>query len=319
MRHAALVLAALALAACQRPPGEPPMSGYVEAELVYVAAGAAGTLQGVAVQRGQRVQRGQPLFTLDAAPETLGREAAAARSEAAAAMAQNLRKGRRPLELKAIDAQLAQARAALQASSTALARNRALVDQGFVAATRLDELAAARERDAARVKELEADRAFADQAARSDEIAAALAEARGAEADAALARWRIGEKQRSAPADALVYDVIHRAGEWVPAGAPVVALLPPGALKLCFFVPQAALARLQVGQDVAVSCDGCPPGLSARVRFIAPQAEFTPPVIYSNESRSKLVFRVEATPHDATALKPGQPVDVRLQPARSAS
>jgi HlyD family secretion protein len=312
MRFRSLAFAALALVGCERQRGEPAMSGYVEAELVYIAAGAAGTLHSVAVQRGERVQRGQPLFALDAAPETLGRDAATARSEAAAAQAQDLRKGRRPLELKAIDEQLAQARAALQASTAALARNRSLVDQGFLAATRLDDLVAARERDAARVKELEADRAFATQAARNDAIAAAAAQARGAEADAALAQWRIGEKQRTAPADALVYDVMYRPGEWVGAGTPVVALLPPAALKLRFFVPQVALARLQIGQDVAVSCDGCPTGLSARVRFIAPQAEFTPPVIYSNESRSKLVFLVEATPNDAAALKPGQPVDVRF-------
>jgi HlyD family secretion protein len=97
---------------------------------------------------------------------------------------------------------------------------------------------AARDRDAARFKELQAQRALAAKAARSDEVAAAAAESRGTSADLALASWREGQKQRTAPTDATVFDVMYRVGEWVPAGAPVVALLPPGALKVRFFVPE---------------------------------------------------------------------------------
>ena len=149
-------------------------------------------------------------------------------------------------------------------------------------------------------------------AARSDEIDAARADRRGAEADLALARWREGQKQRQAPTAALVQDVMYRVGEWVPAGAPVVALLPPGALKVRFFVPEQLLPQARVGREVLLACDGCAAGLKARIRWVSAQAEFTPPVIYSNGSRSKLVFMVEADPLDAAALKPGQPLDVRF-------
>jgi HlyD family secretion protein len=114
-----------------------------------------------------------------------------------------------------------------------------------------------------------------------------------------------------------VQDVMLRAGEYAAPGAPVVALLPDGALKVRFFLPQAALARVQVGQAVMLACDGCPSGLSATVAFMSDQAEYTPPVIYSNDSRAKLVFMIEARPdaRSASLLKPGQPVDVRLAPA----
>lgn len=302
-------LALLALAGCSGPPAPAPFPGYAEAEFVYVAAPTSGTLQALAVQRGATVAKGQPLFTLDTDAEALTAAGAGARRERAAAVESNLRKGRRPLELKAIDEQLAQAQAALAASTATLARNRQLVDQGFVSALSLDTLAAARERDAARVKELEAQRAFASQAARSDELAAAAADLRATQADLDIARWREGQRARTAPAAALVQDTLYQPGEWVPAGAPVVALLPPGALKLRFFVPQAQLAALRVGTTVQVRCDGCA-AQTATVRWISPQAEFTPPVIYSNGSRSKLVFMVEAAPADAAALKPGQPVDI---------
>ncbi len=317
-RGAAVALLVLTLAACAPHGDDAAMTGYAEAELVYVAATSAGVLDQVAVQRGDKVTRGQLLFTLDADAETLASGAAQARSERALAQADNLRKGRRVPELQALDEQLAQARAAASASAVALQRQQRLVEQGFVAALRLDELVASRDRDAARVRELQAQRALAATATgRSDEIAAAAAEARGSAADLALAQWRQSQRQRLAPADAVVYDVVHRSGEWVAAGAPVMALLPPAALKVRFFVPEPELARAVVGTQVAVSCSGCPAGSSARIRWVSPQAEFTPPVIYSAGSRSKLVFMVEADPSDPGQLKPGQPLDVRF--ARAAS
>jgi HlyD family secretion protein len=309
-----LLLPALALlAACGGPNESTPFSGYAEADLVQLAPPFAGRLQTLSVQRGQQVARGAPVFALETDSEALSRESAAARAERAGATVADLKKGKRPNELAAIEQQLVQAQAALRASESQLQRNRALVAQGFIAAVQLDELASARDRDAARVRELQADRASALEAARADQIAAAEADARGSQADLANARWRQDQQQRSAPADALVYDVMYRVGEWVPAGAPVVSLLPPGALKVRFYVPQPELARIAVGQEVTLSCDGCPAGMTARVSFVSPQAEYTPPVIYSNSARSKLVFLAEARPLGAAAtqLKPGQPVDVR--------
>lgn len=309
----ALALAlALLLPACQRPADEAPMSGYAEAELTYVSASAAGTLAAVSVRRGDRVAAGQALYALDADAEQYGRASAQARSERAAAQTADLEKGRRPLELRALDEQLAQAQAALAASTTALTRQQALVKQGFVAELKLDELVAAHDRDTARLQELQAQRALALQPARADTVEAARAEQRGAAADLALARWREAQKQRTAPVAAEVFDVMYRPGEWVPAGAPVVALLPPGALKVRFFVAEPQLAQARTGREVLLACDGCAAGLKARIRWVSPQAEFTPPVIYSNGSRSKLVFMVEAEPLGAAVLRPGQPLDVRF-------
>jgi HlyD family secretion protein len=305
-------MVALAMAGCGGPAGEAPMSGYAEAELVYLAPSAGGLLQTLAVRRGEQVARGQALYSLEAAAEALGSASAQARGERAQAQVANLGKGRRPLELQALDQQLNQARANLASSTATLERNQGLVAQGYLAPLRLEELQAARDRDVARVKELQAQRNYAETAARVDEIAAAAADARAAQAELGLARWQQAQKSRIAPTDALVYDVYYRVGEWVPAGAPVLALLAPGAVKVRFFVPETQLARARVGQAVALSCDGCSGALTARIDYISPQAEFTPPVIYSNVSRSKLVFMVEATPTDAAALKPGQPLDVRF-------
>lgn len=307
-------LCAAVLAGCGRQ-DEAAMTGWVEADLVYVAAPAAGTLQQIEVTRGARVAAQAPLFYLDADAESLVRLQSEAQAAQAQAQARNLKSGRRAPELAAVAQQLAQAQAAQAASAAALARNEQLVTQGFISAGVLDDLRAVAARDVARVSELQAQLKVAQLAARPQEIAAADAALRAAQAQIALATWREEQRAQTAPVAAQVYDVLYRRGERVPANAPVVVLLPDDALKLRLFAPEPLLARIAVGARVAVSCDGCPPDLAARVTFISPQAEFTPPVIYSNDSRSKLVFLVEARleGNAARQLKPGQPVDVRLE------
>ena len=303
----------LALAGCTRVDPDR-FSGYAEADLVYVGPAIGGRVQTLGVERGARVRAGQLLFELERDPESIARAAAEAHAESAAAQTRNLRKGKRINELRAIEQQLVQARAALALSTNELKRNEMLVAQGFLSPNRLDELGSARDRDAARVAELQANLAVAREAARPDEIAAAEAEQRAAESELASSRWREDQTRGIAARAGAVQDVMYRPGEWVAQGSPVVALLPDGAIKVRFFVPQAALARIRIGDSVAVSCDGCPPGMIARVAFVSDQAEYTPPVIYSNESRAKLVFMVEAKPDEKTAsqLRPGQPVDVRI-------
>jgi HlyD family secretion protein len=108
---------------------------------------------------------------------------------------------------------------------------------------------------------------------------------------------------------------MYREGEWVAAGSPVVRLLPPGNVKLRFFVPETAAGYLKPGRNVSIGCDGCGAGVPAVVSYVSNEPEFTPPIIYSNETRAKLVFLVEARPsvENAARLRPGQPVSVTLQ------
>jgi len=103
-------------------------------------------------------------------------------------------------------------------------------------------------------------------------------------------------------------------GEWVPAGRPVVSILPPGNVKARFYVPETVLGSLQVGRKIEIRCDGCPAPLEAQISYLSSQAEYTPPVLYTREQRQKLLFLVEARiAQGAAPLHPGQPVDVRLK------
>jgi HlyD family secretion protein len=111
--------------------------------------------------------------------------------------------------------------------------------------------------------------------------------------------------------------VLARPGETMAAGAPVISILPPENIFVRFFVPETALAGLHRGEPVTFGCDGCPPGLVGTISFISPTAEYTPPVIYSESTRAKLVYAIEARPKpdQAALLNPGQPIEVGLATA----
>jgi HlyD family secretion protein len=123
------------------------------------------------------------------------------------------------------------------------------------------------------------------------------------------------QKHVAAAQAGLVVDTLYREGEWVPPGVPVVKMLPPGNVKVRLFVPQSALSQLPIGHAVSMRCDGCASGIGGEVSYVATEPEYTPPIIYSNENRSKLVFMVEVLPTAANgvALHPGQPIEVVLQ------
>lgn len=301
------------LAGCSRE--APPLyQGYAEGEFVRVAAPHAGSLAAMAVRRGAQVEAGASLFVLEQDNEKAARDEAAQNLKRAEAQLENLKKGKRPAELDAILAQREQARAALNLSQADLARDEKLAQTGFISSQKLDAARSALKRDRARLTEMEAQLAIARQAARVDEIRAAEASVAAARATLARADWSLAQKSVQAPLAALVQDTLYTPGEWVPAGSPVVSLLPPGNIKARFFVPETRVGSLKPGQAVTLSCDGCPAPIPATISYIAPQAEYTPPVIYSRENRAKLVFLVEARPAqaDAVKLRPGQPLDVRL-------
>lgn len=302
----------LLVGACSEKPATG-WSGYAEGDYVYIAAPLAGRLETLAVQAGQNVAKDAVLFTLDAEAERAARDEAAARLTSARAQAANTEKGRRGDEVAITEAQLAQAQASAALAQSDLARQQQLVAQGFVSQARLDDATMAVRQAQARVAELTAALRVARLPARVDERVASQATATAAAQALRQTQWRAMQKQQLSPASALVADVFFRPGEFVPAGQPVLALLPPANVKARFFVPEAEMARVSAGQQVLLSCDGCGAPIAARVTRIATQAEYTPPVIYSNAQRAKLVFMVEARPDPAQLgrLHPGQPLDVR--------
>ncbi|HEU4419287.1 MAG TPA: HlyD family efflux transporter periplasmic adaptor subunit [Planctomycetota bacterium] len=305
---------ALCTAACARP-DDGTLQGYVEGEFVFVASPLGGELRQLAVQRGALVKKDELLFALE---DTTEREAGARQQRIVDSLRSRLedeKKGKRPSEIKALEALLEQNLASLKRADADLVRVEKAAPSGAVSAIALDRARAELAESKARVAQTEADLATARLGAREDRVAAAEAEVRAAEAELVRRQWDLDQKRQTATADALVFDTIYREGEWVDAGRPVVALLPPANVVVRTFVPETRVGAIRIGDAASVHLDGVDQPARGSVAFVSPRAEYTPPVIFSRESRSKLVFLVEIrfAPETAKQLHPGQPVDVRLE------
>jgi HlyD family secretion protein len=299
-------------AACT--PLPPFATGYAEGEYVLIAPVSTAQISSLSVARGDHVKAGQLLAEM----ERQDAEIALAQAEAATSQAEsqlaNLREGKRPEEIGVIQATLVSARAQAAEARRNAERISSLASKGAATQAQQEDAATALATAEAKTAEVEANLAVAQLPARPQEIAAAAASLRGAEAELARAKWTLDKRQLSAPTAGVISDVIRNPGEIAGPSAPVLSLLPDGGVKLRLYVPEALVAQIKIGSPLRVNCDACPQGLTATVSYVADGPEFTPPVIYSLVNRQKLVFLIEARPDASSAgvLKPGQIVDVDL-------
>jgi len=317
VRHPVTFLFMALLAGCQSAEEEK-FQGYVEGEPVLVAAQQSGQLTSLMVQRGDEVKSGTPLFSQDQATEAASVSQAQAQLAHAQAQQSNLATGKRPSEIAVIEAQLKDAEARRTLSAEQLARQQALVAKGFVSAESLDQARTQLARDQAGVAQMRAQLASARLPGRKEERAGAQAQVLASQAALDQSTIRLEQKSQVSPVSGQVQDIYYRTGEWAAPGQAVVSILPAENIKVRFFVPELSLGALRTGQTVGILCDGCPAHVAATIRFISTTAEYTPPVLFSEKNRHRLVYLVEAWPQpkDAAQLHPGQPVSVTLNIAR---
>ncbi len=308
-----IVTVGLTCGACSSRAGT--FQGYVEGEFVYLASSQPGHLEQLAVARGEEVAAGAPVFRLESTEEKA--EQAQAQQQLASTEAQlaDLETGRRAPEIAVIRAQLAQAEAMAEKSALQRQRDETQYRAGGVSREQLEATLAQAASDAAHVNELRNQVEVAQLAGRSQQLKALSKQVLAAQAVLEQANWKLGQKSVTAPKAGLVYDTLYREGEWVAPGSPVVRMLPPQNVKVRFYVPETILGSLALGRKVGLYCDGCAADIPATITYVSEEAEYTPPVIYSNDTRNKLIYMIEAHPSPADALKlhPGQPLVVRLR------
>jgi HlyD family secretion protein len=299
-------------------PAEEAIVGYAEGEYVAIAPIDVARIETESVRRGDVLKAGEPVAKLEAEDaEILLRNAEGTLAQTQADLA-NLLYGRRPEEIAALDASLKQAEVTADDTARTFQRRQSLLDRGYASQADYDAAKTAADVATARARELAANLAVAKLPARADEIASAKAKVAQAQAMRDNAKWRLDQRSLVAPSAGYVSDIIRRVGDVAGPQAPVVSFLPDGAIKLKVYVPEADLAGLAIGQQLKVRCDGCESGLVADITYIAREPEFTPPIIYSLESRQTLVYLIEARAgkDKPVRLQPGQIVDVTL-PNRS--
>lgn len=288
---------------------EPTFNGYIEARYVYASPVSAGQIETISVKEGDEVLAGDLLFRLKQDQQLSLLQAAEARVTAAEAAYANLTTGGREDELDVARASLQKAQADLDLARESAARTQKLFDQGLVPRSQLDQDTATQKSAEALVNQLSAQLKVTELPARDAQQQQAEADLAAARADAETANWDLADRTITAPVAGRIEKVFFDPGEIVQAGTPVMSILPKGALKVKFYLPEAERAAFAMGDTVAVKCDGCPDGLTATMSFFASDPQFTPPVIYSRDERERLTFLAEATLTGAT-LPPGQPVTV---------
>jgi HlyD family secretion protein len=308
-----LIAGAAALFFFTREPGLDPdmLHGYAEGRYRMIAPDAAGTLVEVAATDGQHVEAGAVIARLDDARERAQLAQAQAAAEAAMARFDDAAAGGREPEIEAARELLAQARAAAEDANDELERVRPLFERGVVPHARLDAAEAAARQADARVAEMRERVTLAELPAREDALKALDADARAAESAVAVARDALDKRTLHAPSDGRIERVLRDMGETAGPTAPVARFLPDGDMLAVLFASEKMIGRLMPGTRLRVACDGCADGLSAVVSHIATDAEYTPPIIYSDRERARLVYRVEAR-FEGGAPPAGMPIEARI-------
>jgi HlyD family secretion protein len=289
--------------------------GYVEGEYVNIASSQSGRLDKLFVTRGENIKADAPLFVLDCENETAQLHQNESELASAQAVLNDMQKGSRTEELDVIKAKLTQAKADADNFQVQLIRNQELYKANALSKEALDNTTASAHRSAALVNELQNSLKVAQIGDRKDRIEAQKAKIAQIQALITQTTWKLGEKARKAPSESIVFDTLYREGEFVPTGGIVVRLLPPQNRKIRFFVPQNIAEKLTVNQNLTIVSRSDGKKLSAHVTYISTEAEYTPPIIYSNETKEKLTYMIEAYPsrENAPLLHPGQPVEVSLE------
>jgi HlyD family secretion protein len=288
--------------------------GYADADFVKVGPTQQGLVTAIHVRRGDKIAKGAPLFDQDDTNDKAALDQSARQLAQAEQQLANLQNGGKPTEIAQAEANVTDAEAARDKIKADLARNQTLLKTGAASAQVVDqEQADARSADAKVAVQQAALAQLRAPMGRPDEVKAQEAAVKALQAALDMARWRLDQRHVASPVSGVVADTLAEPGETLAAGAPVVSILPPENIFVRFFVPEADLALVHQGDEVAISCDSCPANLSGQISYVAPQAEYTPPVIYSESTRAKFVFLVEAKtkPEQAALLNPGQPVTVR--------
>ena len=285
--------------------------GYVEGENIYISSSYSGILKKVFVQRGQRVKKGDLLFKLDDNPQTDGIKQIEGLLMQARELHADLKAPLRPVEIAGIVAQIGQANAQLKLANLRVTRYKELYAKHAIDKDSVDAATEKYEQAGYIKAQYEAKLEKGRSGSRVNQIKAQAGVISNLISKLKARQWELAQKSFYAPADGIIFDTYYQLGEFVLPDKPVAALLTNTGIQIEFFAPVDALATLNLGQTIRFEGDGYKTSHEAVIRYISPEAEYMPPLVYSRENNDKLVFRVKAQiKGNPTAFKPGQPVIV---------
>ena len=290
------------------------LAGYSYGEFIYLSFPFDTKIEQLLVSKGETVKKGQPLIKAADFPQENALRQAEGRIAAEKALLRNLQTGERMAALAVIQAQLDRAASAARLASRQLTRKKQLYQQKMISTAEWEKIKSEYAQKKAQVTELSHQLELKKLPARQDEINQQKSQLEAAMLQRNKAHWDLQQTILMASQNAIVYDILYHPGEHSAAGKPVITLLPPDNIKIRFYIPEKRLSEIQAGSKVKIYYNGNSRPISGYINYISPQAEFSPPVIYSTQRREKLLFMVEAIPLKDTSplIKPGQPVNVEI-------
>ncbi|MDP3704832.1 MAG: HlyD family efflux transporter periplasmic adaptor subunit [Legionellaceae bacterium] len=311
VRLSIIIMILVTLTGCGKPSHQ--YQGYVEGENIYLSTPFSGVLMKMLVHRGEQVKKGQLLFALDPKPQSFSTTEVDNQLVQAVQLFVDLKKPKRPPEIDAIMAKIAQANAQLSLATIRVRRNRILSSKHYLDNDSLDASIERLHESKALLDEYTANLTLAKMGARPNQILAQGALARSLREKLKLAKWQAEQKQIIAPDDGVIFDTYFTQGEWVTDGRPIASLLTHNNTRIEFFVPLNQLADLSIGKDILFYYDGTSNKKKAKISYISPEAEYMPPLIYSRDNNDKLVFRIKAQVECSERLIPGEPVVIVVE------
>lgn len=287
--------------------------GYVEGENIYLASPYSGILKQLAVNRGQSISKGQLLFQLDSAPESMRVKQGQSDVDAAQHTLNDLEKPRRAPEIELIKAQIKQVEARIALAQIRVSRNQQLYNKKATDKDSLDAAVAELQVQQKWKEQYQANLQLAEMGERDERIHAQESQLALIKEKLAEAVWQLEQKTVSSPASGIIFDTYYEQGEFVASQQPVLSLLTPDNVLIEFFVPVEALPQLAVGKIVRFQCYGCSTKDDAVINYISPEAQYIPPLVYSRDNNEKLIFRIKAKLNTFNRYKPGQPVMVYVE------
>lgn len=308
-----ILISVLILTGCDNKPDNM-LSGYSHGEFVYLSYSGNEKIERILINKGDNVAAGQELVKIESFDAQNIFLRAEEKLSAESALLRNLESGERPEELDIIRSQIKKAQSAESQVKRQLGRYRNLYANHAISLAEWEDIRDELTQKGAQVEELINQLKARQLPARQDELSKQRSMVAAAKLERDKALWDVQQTTIVSPVNAKVFDIIYRAGERPSAGKPIISLLPPENIKVRFFIPEEKLGKFKIGSKVKLICDGCAEPIAGVINYISPEAEFTPPVIYSTKRREKLIFMAEAIPalQQTGRMKIGQPFDVEI-------
>lgn len=292
--------------------------GNIDIRQVRLGFRVGGRLHEVLVDEGDAVDPGMTVARLDDTPFQDDLDLTLARRDAAAAAHEKAINGPRKGEIAQATANVEELKANLDMAELTFERYQNLLETKAVSRETFDQAEATRDAARERLRAATEVLALLVEGTRIEDIAAAKAELRAAEASVAVAETSLSDTVLTAPTKGVVISRVHEPGAIIAAGETVMVVSLDEPVWARAYIPEPLLGLASPGKKVEVFTDTRPnKPYVGTIGFVSPVAEFTPKSVETPELRTDLVYRIRVIIDSPDGgMRQGMPVTIQFADER---